>query len=99
MIAAPVIADKYGLWMGGVSNFKSFSKRLMKSVVSVEPTKVLSAILRPRIKSAATKSKILMTVRIVPGENGRNSLSMTEIPLVPPRSSESGKINKTVASA
>lgn len=76
-----------------------FTSRPTKSVVRVEPTKVLTAISLPRMKNARTISRMLITTSIVPGEKGKNDSSMTEMPLVPPSRSASGNMNSTVEAA
>ena len=70
-----------------------------KTVVNVEPTKVLTAISLPKTTNAAISKDKLIITKIAPGENGIYALSITEIPLVPPSKSECGNIKTTVAIA
>jgi hypothetical protein len=74
--------------MGAVLNVSGFSKKPINAVVNTDPTRVLTAMLFPRIQNARTISKILIPLRIIPGENGRKRVRITEIPLVPPSKSE-----------
>ena len=99
MSAAPAIADIYGFWMIGVKKFAICSKSAIKTVVNVEPTNVLTAIVRPRTTNARIMRVTFIAERMIPGENGKKALSMTEMPLVPPSRSESGNINNTVERA
>lgn len=96
---APMTADKRGQGRSGASGLQIFSKRLKKKVVRVDPIKVLKAISFPRTINASSKRKQLIHTRMVSLENGRYALRITEIPLVPPSSRESGKIKRIVAKA
>lgn len=67
--------------------------------MSREPTNVLTAILLPKIINASKISRIFIIIKIFAGEKGKKNVSITEIPLVPPKSKESGKMKSSVATA
>ena len=83
--------------MGAFSNGNIFSKTAMNIVVSVEPTKVFSAMDFPSIMSASRSRSTFITVNIDPGDCSQKAVRMTEIPVVPPRNSDCGNMKNTVA--
>ena len=64
-----------------------------------EPNKVFVAELTPNMIYAARINKKLIPPRILTGEKGRNSLRITEMPLVPPRTISDGKIKRLMPMA